>query len=262
MSVARLSIALSALLVLAVPMQVRGQVSSEAAGAVGSDSADDGFQANRIVARFAIDPQALAEVSTSAELVAALREHLTLDVAMPLDEPLQVDLRGFAGDRSGRQPGYHFGWSALGVRYMGRQPLNGFHYASAVRESHGAGVSADGGSWDRFDSDDWDEESAWIALATALDIGLPQSSDAFDPPPEPGRLALRVVAVHHVELTDWDRLDSIGGPLIELEPSPRFASSSDADWEEPEGLEYDVGVLVIQLGPAPAGGSSDGTLLR
>lgn len=220
---------------------------SEAATAGGS--AED-FPPNTVVARLAIDPDALAAVSTSGELIAALQEHVTLDLAMPLDEPLTVNLRGFAGDHAGSAPGYHFGFSALGLGYEGNDPLDDFPYAAAVRESHGDDFPPDGDEWSEFADDDWDEAAAWQRLVTALDIGLPQSSDAFAPPTEPGRLPLRVAVVHGFDTADWTFVESLEGALLVLQPEMSFQSLIDSSWEEPDGFGYDVRGLVIQLTPA------------
>src|SRR5690606_33687960 len=113
------------------------------------------FPQGTIVARFELPAAPLVEVTTSAELIEALRAHLTLDLAMPLDEPLQVDLRGMAGGRGGDGPPYYFTLSPLGVRYTGTDPLNDFPYAEAVRESHGDDFPPDGDAWDEYDADDW-----------------------------------------------------------------------------------------------------------
>jgi hypothetical protein len=204
------------------------------------DAAD--FPPNTVVVRLGVDEDALAGARTSGELVAALREHLTIDLAMPLDEPLTVFLRGNAGDRDGPAPGFNFGYCALSLRRAGPDPLEGAAYATVLQESHPDDELC-------MDEEAWDEDAEWTRLTEALEVGLAQSSDAFHPPPEPGHLPLRVAAVHSVDATDWDLLDSLKGPLLELRPESGFASSSDMDWEEPEGFGYDVRLLVILLEP-------------
>lgn len=217
-----------------------------------AEEAGEPFPPNTVVARFVLAPDALEGISTSGELVAALREHLALDLAMPLDEPLRVALRGFAGDPRGLAPVYHFLLGQLGVGYEGAEPLDDFPYATAVRESHGDDFPPDGDEWDEFGDDDWEEKAAWGALVKALDVGLPQSSDAFSRPLEPGALPLRVTAVHRVSALDHGFAESLEGALLRLEPSPFFSSSMDASWEEPAGFGYDVGALLIQLAPVEA----------
>ncbi|HUF77193.1 MAG TPA: hypothetical protein VMM35_12985 [Longimicrobiales bacterium] len=200
------------------------------------------FPDNTVVVRLGVDEDALAGAGTSGELVAALREHLAIDLAMPLDEPLTVFLRGSAGDRAGPAPGFNFGYCALSLRHAVPDPLEAASYANLLQESHPD---------DEFcmDEDAWDEEAEWARLTEALEVGLAQSSDAFDPPPEPGHLPLRVASVHSVDTTDWDLLESLQGPLLELQPEPGFASSRDMNWERPEGFGYDMRLLVIQLEP-------------
>ena len=208
----------------------------------GSATGGGGFPGDTVVARLAVDPEALAGVSTSGELVAALREHLTVDAALPFDEPLTVSLRGYAGDRDGSAPGFHFVYCGLSLRHRGADPLEGASYAAALRESHPDDELC-------MDEETWDEEAEWARLVEALEIGLPQSSDSFDPPPAAGELALRVTGVHVMDGGDWELMESLNGPLLELQPQPDFPSLRSADWEEPEGFGYDVRLLVILLEP-------------
>ena len=203
---------------------------------------DASFPHNTVVVRLHVDEDALAGAGTSGELVTALREHLAIDLAMPLDEPLTVFLRGYAGDRAGPAPGFNFGYCALSLRHAVPDPLEGASYATVLQGSHPDDELC-------MDEEAWDEEAEWARLREALEVGLAQSSDAFHAPPEPGHLPLRVAAVHSVDATDWDLLESLQGPLLELRPDPGFASSLDLDWEEPEDFGYDLRLLVIQLEP-------------
>lgn len=163
--------------------------------------ARDGEDSEAIVARFVLPENLFENVTSSAQLVQALRDHLALELAMPLEGVLQADFRGWAGEVDGAQPGYLVQSSLLGVRYGGRQTSATFPFAQAVRASHGEGAPDAQASWDDYDIPGWDEEDAWSQLVNALDIGLPQSSDAFHEPPAPGRLGLRVA---HAEVREFD----------------------------------------------------------
>jgi len=207
----------------------------------------DGFPPNTVIARFGIDPDALTAVGTSGELVAALRAHLTLDLAMPLDESLTVALRGHAGDPDGPAPVFHFVYCGLSHRIEGPGSLDDVPYAATLRESHPDDELC-------MDEKTWDEDVEWAKLVESLELGLSQSSRAFSRPSEPGALPLRVVGVHGADpFEGWEFLASLKGARLQLEPSPGFGSSTIAGWEKPAGFGYDVRALVIILEPAGSG---------
>lgn len=210
------------------------------------ENADDPqeFPPNTIVARFQIDPTVLADATTSGELIALLREHLRIDLGMPLKEPLAIMPRGYAGDQSAGMV-YHFGLGQLGLRVVSAGTWADLDYAMAVRESHGEDFPPDDDMWDEIETDEeWDEDEAWANLVEALDIGLPQSADGFQQPAQPGTLPLRVKAVHFVAADDYETDEKLGGAILRLQPDPYFQSAM-------EGIEvgYDLRTILIQLAP-------------
>lgn len=241
-----------------------GSVMAQDVAATDSTAEGEAVSSETLVARFDLPRDALDEVASSVELVAALREHLTIDVAMPLDEPLLINLHGLAGRREGGQgPVYHFGLSPLGVGYEGETPLEGFPYALAVRESHGADFPPDGDEWAEFDADDWHEEEAWNRLVDALDVGLPQSTTEFGRPGEGGHVGLAVTDVHLREFTLDGPADSawadFGGccddlddrAVFVLRPEPAFQSMTTEGDTTARDLEHRLNVLAISLDPIP-----------
>lgn len=203
-----------------------------------------GFPPNTIVARFLIDAAVLADAATSGELIALLREHLRIDLGMPLKEPLAIMPRGYAGDQSAGMV-YHFGLGQLGLRVVSSGTWPDLDYAMAVRESHGDDFPRDDDMWDEIDTEEeWDEDAAWASLVEALDIGLPQSADGFRQPDQPGTLPLRVKAVHFVAADDYETEEKLGGPILRLQPDPHFQSAM-------EGIDigYDLRTILIQLEP-------------
>ncbi|MGH9320222.1 MAG: hypothetical protein ACRD3V_10095, partial [Vicinamibacteria bacterium] len=182
------------------------------------------------VLRFEISEEAFQDVENSADLVAAVREHLTLDLTMPLDEPILISIRGVAGG-----PPHFLYPNRLRAQYESDAPLHGSSYALAVRESHGEDFPPDGDEWVEFDAEDWDEDAAWNALVRALDIGLPESSTEFETPRAGRHVGLRVKGVHVREftLTDedswWDYheccLEDFQGPVFQIEPDASFQSA-------------------------------------
>lgn len=204
------------------------------------DSAPPKDPADTVVARFGLPSGVLADVSTSTDLVAALREHLVVDAALPLDESFAISLAGFAGDDSGIP--YTFTLSSLGMRLdRGAAPLVDFPYATAVRESHGDDFPPDHDEWDEIDDDEWNEEDAWGKLVEALDVGLPQSSEQWDR--GEGHVHVRVEAVHEIAWDDYEFEESLEGAVLKLMPSPFFSSQLDVE------LPTDIRGLVIELEP-------------
>ena len=70
-----------------------------------------------MVARLSLPDGSLDGVTSSDQLVQALRDHLTIELADPLDETLQADLHAWAGQVNSSQPGFLVQSSPLGVRY-------------------------------------------------------------------------------------------------------------------------------------------------
>lgn len=242
-----------------------GSVVAQDVAATDPPSEGEAVSSDILVARFDLPPDALDDVANSAELIAALREHLAIDVAMPLDEPLRINLYGLAGQREGGQgPVYHFSLSPLGVGYEGETPLEAFPYALAVRESHGADFPPDGDDWAEFDADDWNEEEAWNRLVDALDVGLPQSTAEFGRPGENGHVGLAVTDVHLREFTLNGSADSAWADFGEccddlddravlvLRPVPAFQSMMTEGDTTARDLEHRLNVLAISLDPIPA----------
>lgn len=251
------ALAAAAALVPHAAVELRAQEPPERA----SITEDANFPANTVVVRFDLPEDALAEVTSSAELVAALREHWTVDVARPLDEPLQVDLRGFAGDMNGKGTVAYFLMN--GLRYEGDEPLDDFSLAAAMRESHGEGWDDDG--WDEFDNEEWTEDKAWNTFVEALDVGLRQSSELFGSPAGEGHAGLRVKAMHLLPFAFDDQggdefyrcCEEIEGPVLEIKPDVRYPSAM-ASGGAAEPLRHERTVLVIELEPGPTAGPSAG----
>ncbi|MGH7571075.1 MAG: hypothetical protein ACREMK_04435 [Gemmatimonadota bacterium] len=244
-----------------------------ARAATTQDSADRA--SDTVVARFHLPKGALADATNSEELIAALRENLTIDLAMPLDEPLRVHLRGWAGAEGGDSPAYNFVLSPLGVGYSGQGPLDGFSYSLAVRESHGEDFPPDGDEWDEFDADDWDEDEAWSRLVKALDVGLPQSAPGFERPGPGEHVALRVVEVHTHDFAlaardsgwgeySWCCLEDYEGAVLQIQPDASFQSEMMGD-SSADGLFHRRNILVVDLQPgvaeaSPAAGNAPGAI--
>jgi len=207
----------------------------------------DRFPANTVVVRYAIDPSALQGVTTSADLVAALREHLGVEASMPLEEPLWVTLQGAVQSPEADLP-YGFGFSDIGFALEGGGVAVS-DLASVIRASHEA---------DTFS--DWEEEAVWGVLLEAIETGLadPASplgwANALRPRNDEGHVELGIAAVHQLCLEDqefWEVSESLERDYIELRPDVSFQSASMAGWEPPEGLAYQTVGLLIELEPAP-----------
>lgn len=195
-----------------------------------------------IVARYDVDPAALRSATTAAELADALREHLSGEFAMPLDEHLQVDLHGGVADPV-HGGDYFFGFSALGVLVEGRQSVAG-PLSAVIREAHGPGSG--------FDDDDWDEASAWQNLRDAIESGLTESLAALNTDFETdaeGRIPLEVAAVHVVPTDDYELQEGLERLYVRIDPAPRFGSSAMAGWEPPEDLAYETQSILVELEP-------------
>lgn len=266
---ARATIAAATFAVLAIATASGSAPAQESAASQGSED-DHGKTENTLVARFALPSRALEDVASSSELVAALREHLSLDLSMPVAEPLQVTLHGLAGhlaESSG--PIYRFGWSSLGVRYRGPGSRRGLSYALAVRESHGADFPPDGDEWEEFEEDEWSEDEAWSRLVEALDVGLRQTSSRFAGAGEGGHAALTVAGVHLREFRMADRADSAwadfgnccdgfgGRAVLQLRPDVSYPSSMGAGTGGDPAARLNV--LVIELAPRSADGAAPAT---
>jgi hypothetical protein len=195
-----------------------------------------------IVAHYAIDPAALEAVASAAELAEALRDHVVGEFAMPLDEPLQVDLHGEIADPV-HGGNYFFGYSALGVLVPGGRSISG-PLAAVIRDAHGPGSG--------FDDDEWDEDTAWAELDEAIESGLTRSLAALNTDFEAdadGRIPLRVAAVHVIPKDDFEFQEGLERLFLRIDPSPRFGSSAMAEWEPPHGLAYTIRSVLIELEP-------------
>ena len=202
------------------------------------------FPPNTLVARYRIDPAVLQDVTNTAELVAALREHLIVEAAMPLDESLQVDL--YANVASPRASNaYMFGNPGFTFRLKPEAAVSR-DLASVVRASQEAETFSD-----------WDEEETWTLLLQAIETGLasPTSPVALASGPrernDEGHVPLRIAAVHQVSWEEREIRDSFERDYIQISPRFSFSSSSMAGWEPPEGLTYDTRLLLLELEPAP-----------
>ncbi len=219
-------------------------VSAQEAGAApDSSGAADTFPANTLVARLSIDPEPLSSVTNSAELVSALREHLTFAASMPLDEDLRVHLRGAVGNPA-EGGSFPFLYSGLGYDLEANESSTG-GFSAVVRGSHGPGSD--------FDDSDWDEDEAWAWLLDAINTGLTGSlaADGRFATDDDGHVSLRVVGVQTASAEEWDVEEGLERMYLKLQPGPRFSSSAMAGWEPPEGFASDVQRLFIELEPGP-----------
>ena len=207
----------------------------------------DRFPANTVVARYAIDPSVLEGVTTSADLLAVLREHLVVEAAMPLEEPLWVILQAAVQSPEADAP-YSFVSSDIGFALEGGG-VAASDLASVIRASHEAETFSD-----------WEEETAWSGLLEAIETGLADPASplgwagALRPRNEEGHVELGIAAVHQLSLEDqelWEVSESLERDYIELRPDVSFQSASMAGWEPPEGLAYQTVGLLIELEPAP-----------
>ena len=223
---------------------VPGPVHAQEAAATAEASAVGAFSENTLIARYSVDPDVFGDVTSSAELVAQLREHLTVDVAMPLDEELRVTLRGLLVNPDQRGAPYSFLSSDLGFEYESYELMSA-ELGTAVRGSHGSSSA--------FDDSDWDEDVAWTWLVEAVETGLIESiaADGRFARDGEGRVSLSVASVHAVATDDWEFEEGLERMYVKLQPAPRFSSSVYADWEAPEGFTYDVQALLIELEPGP-----------
>ncbi len=219
----------------------------------------DAASTRDIVVRFAIPEDAFADATTSVEIVQVLRDQLTIELAMPLDEELRVVLRGVAGVRQGSGPPYHLLLGSLGVGVAGRQPRAEYSYALAVRESHG---DFPDNPWAALDSwEEWIEEDAWNSLVTALDIGPAQSHGAFTRPAEGQHAPLRVKSVQIQEFTmapedsAWADFTyySYDDRAAVLEIKPDISHQSAQEGVTPDDIRYHLNILVLELGPGDSG---------
>ncbi len=199
---------------------------------------------NILVARYSVEEGTFANVTTSTDLVNALRAGLTADASMPLNEPLRVHLDGLLADplTGGSFP---FLYSGLAFQVEGGAEVSE-SVAAAVRSSHGPGTV--------FDDGDWSEDEAWAWLAETVAEGLTRSlvADGRFGLNGEGAVPLRVAAVHSTTYDDWDTEEGFQRVYLRLQPSAGFASSSDGNWEAPEGFGYDIQVVLIELEPGPA----------
>lgn len=232
--------ALLSVAVAVVPSPTHAQETAETVDASTTSAAP----ANTLVARYSVDPDVFGDVTSSAELVSLLREHLTVDVAMPLDEELRVTVRGLLVNPDQRGAPYSFLSSDLGFEYESDELMSA-ELGTVVRGSHGPGSA--------FDDADWDEDAAWTWLLEAVETGLTSSmaADGRFARDGEGRVPLRVAGVHAVATDDWEFEEGLERMYVKLQPSPRFQSSVYADWEPPEGFTYDVQAVLIELEPGP-----------
>jgi len=203
---------------------------------------DDRFPPNTVAVRYAIDPSVLEGVTTSAELVSVLREHLMIEAAMPLDEPLWVNMQAAVQNPEAHGPLYHFLSGGVGFELDGGKAVVS-DLASVVRASHEAEAFSD-----------WEEQAAWASLQEAIETGLSSPLGTPRPRNEEGHVELAIAAVHQLSLEDqefWDVAESLEREYIEVRPDVSFQSQSMGDWEPPEGLAYETLGLVIELEPRP-----------
>lgn len=203
------------------------------------------FPPNALVANYTIDPAALEDVTTVAELVAALREHLMVEAAMPLFEPLYVNLyANVASPRASNAYMFQHGGFTFALK---AEAAVASDLASVIRASHEAETFSD-----------WDEDETWAALREVLENGLADpaspvaNGSGVRPRDADGNVPIRIVAVHNVTWEEKDAiLDSFERDWIEIRPDPDFGSSAMAGYEPPEDLTYETNNLLFELEPSP-----------
>jgi hypothetical protein len=200
------------------------------------------FPPNTLVASYRLDPAAVEGVTTSDELVVALRQHLMVEAAMPLDEPLYVHVIVNVGSPRASNS-YHL--------QSGR-----FSFGLAA----GAAVSSDLASTVRRSQEaesfsEWNEEEAWNWLVEGLDDALGDSTSIVAAMTgtreknDAGHVMLRIAAVHSVAYGDeaYALRQSFERDFIEITPRFDIPSSALAGWEPPENLTYDTRLLYLEL---------------
>jgi hypothetical protein len=194
-----------------------------------------------LVASYRVDSSALMAVKSAKELVEALRMTLMVEAAMPLDEPMQVDLRGMVSNPA-HGGAFPFAYSGLGILVEAGGTLSDM-LSAATAAMHGPGSP--------FDDEGWSEDVAWDWLLKAIETGLTESlaADGRFGRGEDGSVALRVVSVREVRAEDWETEESLERMYLKLQPDAGFSSASDAGWEPPEGFSYDIRALLLELEP-------------
>lgn len=194
------------------------------------------FSGTTIIVRFEIAPNALSEVRNSAELIDALRDHLIVEGATPLDSALTVHL-------SGR---------------FGQNPDNSYEFGSGIilQIAPNQRTIGDVGSFPMRTYGDWDTDEAWQYFRDETETGLLNSlaaSGGFVRNGN-GRVPLTVSAIHAGPVDEMDPGDLGAGMLLELWPERLYKTESRfGSPTPPEGYTEEVQVVVLQLMPAPAG---------
>jgi hypothetical protein len=179
------------------------------------------FPPNTLVSRIHIDDAVLENVTNTAQFVTALREHLMVEVSMPLDEPLWVTPRWNVVGVPDGMP-YTIETGRLGFGLEGGSAVSS-DLASAVRASHEA---------DTFS--DWEEEAAWAWFLEALEYALadPAMMQGLTPRgrDDSGRVPVRIAAVHSVPFGEeaLDLKESFERDYLELGPGASFGSAERA----------------------------------
>lgn len=214
--------------------------------------------AEPVVSLLQLPDDALLSATTSAELIQALRDHLSIRLVMPSGETAAVSLKGKVGAGDGRGTPYYFQFR--GFRWEGPGPLEDFSVATALEESLGEGMDEDG--WDEYDVDDEESDSAWADLVEALDVGLLNADERFWRA-EDESVGLRVRAVH---LPSY-RYDETGGgqaeefysccegfdlPILQLTASVAPSTSEPPDGGEWPAVAYEQNILIVELEPGAA----------
>lgn len=198
---------------------------------------------NVLVARYSIAPEAFAEVTSSSDLVDALRQGLAVEAAMPLAEPLRVSVDCLLVNPPDGNA-FPFGSGRLTFVLDGGTTQSA-PLADAVRSSREDGSA--------FEEAEWNEDEAWAWYAETLSEGLTESlaADGRFGQDDEGNVPLTVAAVHTTAYDDWETERALERTFLRIQPSPRFESSSDAEWEAPEGFRHDIQILLIELEPGP-----------
>lgn len=196
---------------------------------------------NTVVARFAVDSDALATVTSSVELVRALRQHLKIDVATLPGLKLQVAISGTV-----RNPvdggDFPFLNGNLGFVYDSSQPASA-DFASLVRAFHPSPFSGD-----------WDEDSTWHWLVRVVEKGLTTSLAANGTffTDDSGHVPLRVTTVHLAPADQPPAESDEIVPSFYLKLQPHVELPYDVSEEDSASARtYDTQMVLIGLAPGP-----------
>ena len=200
--------------------------------------ASDHYPSDAVVARFTIDPAALADVTNTADLVDALHQELALEAASPLDFEVVIHLQGNVYQNRNQPP--HAEGSGIMVYLEKGEPVN-----DRIKDLR------------FYTYGDFSESDAWEFFQGKIQEVLlysMNSSGAFEAGDD-GTVWLTVVDVvdgtRDVEVDEGNMVLELGAELNYRDGS-RFGSK-----EPPEGYRQFVRTVQLVLSPATVQASTE-----